>query len=97
MEKLIRQSNAARRLGVSERTIRNWERRGLLNRVKTTRPGVWYAVADVSSLESLPVPGGTSHTPHLPETPIFVTQNPMGQGLRSNTLDPVVGDRDLTK
>ncbi|MCH8961540.1 MAG: MerR family transcriptional regulator, partial [Bacteroidetes bacterium] len=33
---------AARLLGKSERTLKRWEERGLLERLNVSAPGVWY-------------------------------------------------------
>jgi DNA-binding transcriptional MerR regulator len=47
---LIRQSEAARQLGVHRITLRRWEQRGLIQPVSTPRPGKWYASEQVDYL-----------------------------------------------
>lgn len=47
---LIKQSEAVRRLGVTRMTLARWERRGIIARVITKRPGAWYDETDVQQL-----------------------------------------------
>ena len=47
---LIRQGTAARICGVTRQTIRAWERRGIIQRAQTPRPGAWYERAQVDAL-----------------------------------------------
>lgn len=44
---LIRQSEAAKILGVHRITLNRWARRGLLKPIQTPRPGRWYRQDEV--------------------------------------------------
>lgn len=39
---VVSRKEAARLLGKSERTLKRWEERGLLERLNVSAPGVWY-------------------------------------------------------
>lgn len=45
--KLVNQRTVSRVCRVTPQTVKNWEKRGLLRRVQTPRPGAWYNEADV--------------------------------------------------
>jgi len=47
---MIRQTTAARLLGVSPITLYRWQKRGIITPVKTARPGRWYDESDVAAL-----------------------------------------------
>jgi len=50
---ILNQTAAAKALGVTRQTVRNYEKQGLLRRVKG-RPGAWYQSADVFRLAGKP-------------------------------------------
>ncbi len=45
---ILNQKEAAIYIGVDRNTLRNYEKRGLLKRVETLRPGAWYNVTDLN-------------------------------------------------
>lgn len=47
MDKLIRQAEAIKRVGVMRSTFWRWEKAGLIQRAATPRPGAWYHASDV--------------------------------------------------
>ena len=46
---ILNQTEAAKYVGVIRQTLISWERKGLLSRVSTKRPGAWYDTADLDS------------------------------------------------
>jgi DNA-binding transcriptional MerR regulator len=46
---LISQKEAARLCRVTPVTISNWEKKGILRRVRTPRPGAWYEQSDIQA------------------------------------------------
>ena len=42
---ILNQTEAAKYVGVTRQTLISWERKGLLARVSTKRPGAWYDTA----------------------------------------------------
>lgn len=47
---LIRQTTAASLLGVSRITLYRWEKRGIIQPARTSRPGRWYHEEDIAEL-----------------------------------------------
>lgn len=60
---VVRQAAAAAHIGVTRPTLIAWERKGLLRRVATPRPGAWYDTGDLDrfilSLDSHPAQAPT--------------------------------------
>lgn len=51
---LVRRADAARELGISERTLDRYRERGLLPEAETARPGVWVFREHVDALRIRP-------------------------------------------
>lgn len=47
---LIRQTTAARLLGVNPITLYRWQKRGIVKPARTSRPGRWYHEEDIAAL-----------------------------------------------
>jgi len=44
---IVNQKQACEMIGVTANTLRSYEKRGLLKRYDTPRPGAWYRVSDL--------------------------------------------------
>jgi hypothetical protein len=45
---ILKQHEAAKLIGVTPETLRNYEKRGILKRYDTPRPGAWYDSRDLA-------------------------------------------------